>query len=59
MLLRVIVDVDKEKDMGELFERYDVEAVKGKDITIGDRFLEVFISDTDEVFCYPGICLND
>lgn len=30
--------------MGELFERYDVEAEKGKDITIGDRFVEFFCS---------------
>lgn len=45
--------------MGELFNRYDVDAVKGKDITIGKFFPEVFVSETDEVFCYLGICLND
>ena len=45
--------------MGELFNRYDVDAVKGKDITIGSYFPEVFVSETDEVFCYLGICLND
>ena len=45
--------------MGELFERYDVEPVKGKDITISNQFPEVFVSERDEVFCYLGICLND
>lgn len=45
--------------MGELFDRFDVQSKKGKEITIGARFPEVFISDTDEVFCYLGICLND
>lgn len=45
--------------MGALFERYNVDAVKGKDITIGNHFPEVFVTETDEVFCYLGICLND
>lgn len=36
--------------MGELFERYDVEPIKGEDITIGDRFPLMFVSETDEVF---------
>ncbi len=45
--------------MGALFDHYDVEPVMGKDITIGDCFPEVFISDTDTIFCYIGICLSD
>lgn len=45
--------------MGELFNYFDVEPVCGKDITIGDNFPELYISDLDEVFCYAGICLND
>lgn len=45
--------------MGELFERYDAEPMNGKDITICDHFPAVFISESDEVYCYPGICLND
>ena len=45
--------------MGELFERYNVDAAKGKDITIGHCFPEIFVSEKDEVFCYLGICLND
>ena len=44
--------------MGGLFERYHVEPVKGTDITIGNHFPEVFVSETDEVFCYLGICLK-
>ena len=43
--------------MGELFDSYDVLPVKGSDITIGKNFPEIFVSDTDEVFCYFGICL--
>ena len=45
--------------MGELFDRFDVESIIGKDITIGDYFPEVFISESDEVYCYLGICLKD
>lgn len=45
--------------MGELFNHYDIEPVSGKEITIGDCFPEVYISEFDEVFCYAGICLND
>ena len=43
--------------MGALFDRFNVESVKGKEITIGEYFPEVFISDQDQVFCYSGICL--
>ena len=42
--------------MGALFDRFNVESVKGKEITIGEYFPEVFISDQDQVFCYSGIC---
>lgn len=45
--------------MGELFERYNAEPVQGNDITIGNDFPEILISDTDQVFCYFGICLTD
>ena len=45
--------------MGELFDRFDVEPIKGRDITIGEHFPEVFISESDEIFCYPGVCLRD
>lgn len=42
-----------------MLERYDAEPIKGKDITIGDCFPEIYISDRDEVLCYPGIYLAD
>ena len=45
--------------MGVLFDSYDVEPIIGKDITIGKYFPEVFISESDEVFCYVGACVND
>ncbi len=45
--------------MGKIFDRYDAAPVKGKDITIGSIFPEVFVSDTDEVLCYTGVCLRD
>lgn len=45
--------------MGALFERYNVEPIKGADITIGNSFPEVFVSESDEIFCYAGICLSD
>ncbi len=45
--------------MGALFDRYDVEPIRGKDITINTLLPEVFVSDLDIVFYYPGICLND
>lgn len=45
-------------NMGELFECYDREPMRGKDITIAD-LPAIFISEMDEVFYYPGICLND
>lgn len=45
--------------MRELFERYDAAPVEGKDITIGNLFPEIFISEDDEVFCYLGICLEN
>lgn len=44
--------------MGELFDRYPGEILKGKDITIKRRYADMFISDQNEVFCYTGICLN-
>ena len=44
--------------MGYLFDRYDEEPMRGKDITIGDSFFQVFISLSDEVFCYTGVCKN-
>lgn len=45
--------------MGERFERYNGGPVKEEDITIGNNFPEIWISDTDEVLCYLGICLSD
>lgn len=45
--------------MGELFDHFEVEPIIGKDITIGDRFPEVLISESDEVYCYLGMCLKD
>lgn len=45
--------------MGELFDSFDVEAIRGENITIGKYFPEVFVSETDEVFCYCGICLSN
>ncbi len=43
--------------MGKLFDSYDAVPVKGVDITIGEIFPEIFISDKDEILCYLGICL--
>lgn len=45
--------------MGELFESYDIEPTRGKDITIANQFPAIFVSENDGVFCYPGICLSD
>ena len=45
--------------MGHLFDRFDVEPVKGKDITIEDFDCQLFVSETDSVFYYPGMCLYD
>ena len=45
--------------MGCLYDYYDVKPIKGKDITIGEHFPQVFISKSDEVFCYTGMCLNE
>jgi hypothetical protein len=45
--------------MGALFNKFNIEPVKGKEITIGEYFPEVFVSDQDQVFCYSGICLLD
>ena len=45
--------------MGHLFDRFDVEPVKGKDITIEDCDCQLFVSETDSVFYYPGMCLYD
>lgn len=42
--------------MGELFDRFDVPAVQGREITIGNHFPEVFVSERDEVICYLGTC---
>ena len=36
-----------------------LEPVKGNNITISDQFPVLYISDTDEVFCYPGVCMKD
>ena len=44
--------------MGVLFDRYDSEPIQGENITIGDHHSEIFISETDQIFCYTGICLN-
>ena len=45
--------------MGELFDRYPGEILKGKDIVIGREHRTFFVSERDEVFCYAGICLNE
>ena len=45
--------------MGILFDRFDVAPIKGENITIGDCGFEFFISETDGVFYYPGMCLYD
>lgn len=44
--------------MGKLFDRYDAPVLRGKDITIGNRFPEIFISEMDDVICYLGVCLT-
>lgn len=35
--------------MGELFDRFDVEPIKGADITIGKLDFELFVSESDAV----------
>ena len=45
--------------MGILFDRFDVAPIKGENITIGDCGFEFFISETDGVFYYLGMCLYD
>ena len=45
--------------MGSLFESYNIEAKKGEDYTIGDFHNAIFISETDRIFCYQGLYLND
>ena len=45
--------------MGCLYDRFDIEPIKGKDITIGEHFPEIFISESDEIFCYTGMCLKE
>lgn len=45
--------------MSNLFEQYLGSGQLGKDITIGDYFPEIFISDSGEVFCYTGIYLEE
>lgn len=44
--------------MGELFDRYEGAPLKSKDIRIGEHYLEIFISETDEVLCYIGACTD-
>lgn len=36
--------------MGDLFNIFDIGPMRGKDITIGEHFPEVLVSDTDEIF---------
>lgn len=45
--------------MVKLFDRFDVEVIQGKDITMGKYFPGLFVSDHDEVFYYPGVRLSD
>lgn len=45
--------------MGCLYDSFDVEPIKGKDIAISKYFNEIFISQSDEVFYYAGVYLND
>ena len=37
--------------MGKLFDSFDIEPIKGRDITSVEHFPQVFISELDEVFC--------
>lgn len=45
--------------MGKLFDRFDAEAIKGKDATMGEYEPGIFVSSFDEVFYYPGVRLVD
>lgn len=45
--------------MGTLFDYYPAEPIMGKAVTIGKVFPELFISETDNIFCYAGICLSN
>lgn len=40
--------------MGQLFDRFDIAPIEGENITIEDCGFELFISETDSVFYYPG-----
>lgn len=42
--------------MGELFNQTPTKAIKGEDITIGEKYGgEIFVSEYDELFCYSGV----
>ena len=45
--------------MSSLFVRLEGEVLQGKDITIPDQMPRILISESDEVFCYTGICVYD
>ena len=45
--------------MIKLFDRFAVDILRGKDITMGKYFPGLFISDHDEVFYYSGVRLSD
>lgn len=45
--------------MGKLFDRFDAEAIKGRDITMEKYSPGIFVSSHDEVFCYTGVRLVD
>lgn len=45
--------------MTDLFERYDVPSQKSSEIVITDHSHNIYVSESDEVFCYVGIIFND
>lgn len=44
--------------MGTLFDRFDVEPIQGKYISANNPFPEIYISEKDEIFCYPKLIMG-
>ena len=45
--------------MGVLFEQYNTPEQFGSEVLIPDFLPAIYVSDSDEVFCYTGIFIND
>lgn len=45
--------------MSSLFDQYDVAKHLGNEITISDDFPAIYVSESDEVYCFTGVFLNN